>query len=86
MYPALRGRFFTPGPPGGPDPGFPGVVARKRIVRCFFRVSPPQIWLQREGGPLPGVLEALELQVQSPDGLRFGGGLRAGRPASGVLP
>ena len=38
VSPALRGRFFTPGPPGGPDPGFLGVVARKRIVRCFFRV------------------------------------------------
>lgn len=60
------------------------VVTSKRKAGCF--VFPPQIRLEREGGPLFGVLEALELQVRSPDGLCFGGGLWVCQPASDVLP
>lgn len=46
----------------------------------------PQIWLECEGRPLFGAHEALELQVQPPDWLGFGGGLRVGQPAPDILP
>lgn len=49
-------------------------------------VFPSQVRCQCEGGPLSGLHKAVELHLQSPDGLRFKGGLRLRPRAAGVLP
>ena len=46
---------------------------------------PPQIRLRRKGGALPGVRQAVALQVQPADRLGVGGGVRVGPPVPAVL-